>query len=177
MLLGEIIQSEADEIIRRALRNKVRASEQVFEHGDNVFYKREGKERWLGPGEVVYQDGKGFFRHRAVFVQVSPNRLQKVNDYMSPDYHEANSYESLNDERSNATGSTSADQQTTSQTNMQTVNEDIPSSDSSKNLQPNLSDTDRSSTNLDNNNHDIPPGKRTLNANNNIQYKTQNTDQ
>lgn len=35
------IQSEADERIRRALRNKVRAAEQVFEHGDCVFYKRE----------------------------------------------------------------------------------------------------------------------------------------
>ena len=41
------IQTEADGRVRRALRNKVRASEQVCEHGDRVFYKREGKERWL----------------------------------------------------------------------------------------------------------------------------------
>ena len=39
------IQSEAEERIRRALWNKVRASEQVFKNGDRVFYKREGKER------------------------------------------------------------------------------------------------------------------------------------
>ena len=32
------IQTEADERVRRAIRNKVRASEQVFKHGDRVFY-------------------------------------------------------------------------------------------------------------------------------------------
>ena len=70
------IQTEADERIRRTLRNKVRASKQVFENGDRVFYKREGKERWLGPGKVLFQDGKVVFvRHGAVFVCVSPNRL------------------------------------------------------------------------------------------------------
>ena len=73
------IQSEADERIRRALRSKVRAAEQVFENGDPVFYKRDGRERWLGPGKVVFQDGKVVFvRHGGVFVRVSPNRLCKV---------------------------------------------------------------------------------------------------
>ena len=32
-----LIQTEAEERIRRALRNKVRASEQIFENGDRVF--------------------------------------------------------------------------------------------------------------------------------------------
>ena len=65
------IQTEADEKIRRALRNKVRASERVFENGDRVFYKRERKARWLGPGQIMFQDGKvGFVRHGAVFVRV-----------------------------------------------------------------------------------------------------------
>ena len=59
------IQTEADERIRRALRNKVRASEQVFENGDRVSYKREGKERWLGPGHVVFQDGTLVFVRRS----------------------------------------------------------------------------------------------------------------
>ena len=83
------IESEANERIRRALRHKVRASEQVFENGDRVFYKREGKERWLGPGKVVFQDGKVVFvRHGGVFVRVSPNRLQKVNNYLKRDEEE-----------------------------------------------------------------------------------------
>jgi hypothetical protein len=74
------IKSESDERIRRALRHKVRASEERYENGDRVFYKREGKDKWLGPGKVVFQDGKVVFvRHGSVFVRVSPNRLVKAN--------------------------------------------------------------------------------------------------
>ena len=80
------IQTEANERIRKALRNKVRASEQVFENGDRVFYKRKGKERWLGPEKVVFQDGNVVFvRHGAAFVRVSSNRLQKVTSYLADD--------------------------------------------------------------------------------------------
>ena len=75
------IQTEADERLRRALRTKVRAAEQIFENGDTVFYKREGKDRWLGPANVVFQDGKVvFIRHCGIFVRVSPNRLTKTYD-------------------------------------------------------------------------------------------------
>ena len=70
------IESEADERIRRALRSKIRASEKQFSPGDKVYYKRDGSERWMGPGKVVFQDGKVIFvRHGGVFVRVSPNRL------------------------------------------------------------------------------------------------------
>ena len=55
------IQSESDERIRRALRTKIRTNEQKFEHGDKVFYKRNGELRWLGPGKVLAQDGKVIF--------------------------------------------------------------------------------------------------------------------
>jgi len=73
------IETEASERIRRALRSKIRASEQRYENGDHVYYKREGKERWLGPAKVVFQDGKVvFLRHGGVFVRVSPNRLAKT---------------------------------------------------------------------------------------------------
>ena len=54
----------------------MRASWQIFENGDRVFYKLEGKERCLGPGKVVLQGGKDVFvRHGDIFVRVSPNRL------------------------------------------------------------------------------------------------------
>ena len=46
------IDTEANERIRRALRAKVRAAEQIYTNGDMVFYKREGKEKWLGPGKL-----------------------------------------------------------------------------------------------------------------------------
>ena len=72
------IQTEAEERVRRALRSKVRVAEQVFNPGDFVFYKREGHDRWLGPGKVICQDGKLIFvRHGGVIVRVSPNRLIK----------------------------------------------------------------------------------------------------
>ena len=66
------------------MRTKVRAAEQIYQHGDTVFDKREGKERWLGPASVVFQDGKVVFvRHGGIFVGVSPNRLSKVQDMKS----------------------------------------------------------------------------------------------
>ena len=75
------IQTESNERVRRALRTKVRAAEQTFENGEAVFYKREGKERWLGPARVVFQDGKVvFIRHGGIFVRVSPIRLTKIHD-------------------------------------------------------------------------------------------------
>ena len=63
------IQSESSERIRRALRCKIRASEEKYEHGEWVYYQIEGQEKWLGPGKVVFQDGKVVFvRHVGVFV-------------------------------------------------------------------------------------------------------------
>ena len=70
------MQSETSERIRRALRSNVRAAEVIYHHGDNVYYKREGHDKWLGPGKVIFQDGKVIFvRHGGTFVRVSPNRL------------------------------------------------------------------------------------------------------
>ena len=67
-------------VIRRALRTKVRVAEQIYEHEDVVYYKRDGKDWWLGgPANEVFQDGKVVFvRHGGVFVRVSPNRLSKA---------------------------------------------------------------------------------------------------
>eukprot|EP00112_Aurelia_sp_Birch-Aquarium-sp1_P015971 Seg358.3 transcript_id=Seg358.3/GoldUCD/mRNA.D3Y31 product="hypothetical protein" protein_id=Seg358.3/GoldUCD/D3Y31 len=58
------IQCEADEKIRRALRHQIGTSEEVFLPGDGVFYKQDGSNKWLGPGKVIFQDGKVVFvRH------------------------------------------------------------------------------------------------------------------
>lgn len=70
------IESESDEKIRRALRSKVRTSEQTFAFGDAVYYKRDKSDKWLGPGRVVCQDGKVIFvRHGGEYYRASPNRL------------------------------------------------------------------------------------------------------
>lgn len=69
------LQEEIDAIYKSCDLCRV-YSEQVFHPGDRVFYKREGKEKWLGPAKVVCQDGKiVFVRHGGVFIRVSPNRL------------------------------------------------------------------------------------------------------
>ena len=77
------------------MRTKVRAAEQIYQKWDTVFYKREGKERLLGPASVVFQDGKVVFvRHGGIFVRVSPNRLRKVQDMKSQNKIEHNDTES-----------------------------------------------------------------------------------
>ena len=77
------------------MRTKVRAAVQIYQNGDTVFYKQEGKQRWLGPASVVFQDGKVVFvRHGGIFVRVSPNRLSKVQDMKSQNKIEHNGTES-----------------------------------------------------------------------------------
>ena len=46
------IQTEAEERIRRALRKKLGHLSIYLKMVTGFFYKREGKERWLGPGKV-----------------------------------------------------------------------------------------------------------------------------
>ena len=94
----------------RALRTKVRAAEDIYENGDRVYYKRKGKERWLGPATVVFQDGKVVFvRHGGIFVRVSPNRLnkiQKLKDGMTgsenPELDSSDKYENMTQVTGNA---------------------------------------------------------------------------
>ncbi|CAC5360728.1 unnamed protein product [Mytilus coruscus] len=52
--------------------------------------QKQGKERWLGPGKVVFQDGKVFVRHGGVFVRVSPNRLCKINNNLGENTEQDN---------------------------------------------------------------------------------------
>ena len=94
------IQSESSERIRRALRHKIRACEERFDNGDTVYYKREGKDRLLGPAKVVFQDGKVVFvRHGGVFVRVSPNHLIKAkNEFKSQTEDIKHSNDKVNDE-------------------------------------------------------------------------------
>ena len=70
------IQSEFCGRIKRALRHRIRASGQVFQHGDKVFYKRDKSEKWLGPAKVMMQDGKVVFvRHGNAIMRVSLGRI------------------------------------------------------------------------------------------------------
>ena len=148
------IQTEADERIRRALRNKVRASEQIFENGERVFYKREGKERWLGPGTVVFQDGKVVFvRHGSVFVRVSPNRLQKVKSYLT-DENEKKTEHSIEERQDKKT-----DHNEKAETH--TITEEVP-----------VASLDKEDTT-----QNVQKIRKTVKTNDNIRYKVQNKDE
>ena len=58
----------------------MQVSEQFFDNEDSVIYKQEGKDHWLGPGKVIFQDEKvTFVRHGGIFIRASPNRLCLVN--------------------------------------------------------------------------------------------------
>ena len=73
------IQSESSNRIRRALRHQVRATNDHFETGNKVYYKRDDSPKWKGPGTVIAQDGKVVFvRHGSTYARVSPCRLLKV---------------------------------------------------------------------------------------------------
>ena len=92
------IESESNERIRRALRGKIRAAEDIYQQGDTVYYKREGRERWLGPATVVFQDGKVVFvRHGGIFVRVSPNRLRRTHEALGSSSIHKNDEKERND--------------------------------------------------------------------------------
>ena len=73
------LKSQNCEKLRQALRSKIRTAQHVYNHGDYVYYRREKDDKWLGPGKVVYQDGKVIcVRHGRYFGQVHANRLHPV---------------------------------------------------------------------------------------------------
>ena len=110
-------ESESCERIKRALKHRVRTSEQVFMPGDKVYYKRDQQERWLGPAKVIFQDGKVVFvRHGAVWVRVSPNRLVKSGREFVPSSDTINS-NNANDETETDSDTDSVENTTHADTN------------------------------------------------------------
>ena len=67
-----------------------------------MYYKREGRERWLGQATVVFQDGRVVFvRHGGIFVRVPPNRLRRTHEPLgSSNIHKTDEIE-RNDKISN----------------------------------------------------------------------------
>ncbi len=78
------IESEFSERIKRALKSKIRCAEMQLEHGDIVYYLREGINRWRGPAKVMFQDGKIIhLRHGANVVRCSANRIVKAKEELA----------------------------------------------------------------------------------------------
>ncbi|XP_039900576.1 uncharacterized protein LOC120741662 [Simochromis diagramma] len=72
-------EAECSERIRRALRKQLRPTDDKYEAGDKVYYKRVDCTEWKGPGVVIGQDGTVVFvRHGGTLVRVHQSRLTKV---------------------------------------------------------------------------------------------------
>ena len=73
------IKAESSEKIKRALRHKTRTfSDETFESGEKVFYRRK-EGGWRGPGTVVGTDGKVILiRHGGSFYKCHPCHLLKA---------------------------------------------------------------------------------------------------
>ena len=85
-------KAESSERIHRALKHKVRVSNEFFCNGDKVFFKRDDFNRCRGPGTVIGQDGKiVFIRYGEQLVRVASCRLVKINneqyEQSTPEHH------------------------------------------------------------------------------------------
>ena len=81
--------ADNDEKIKRALKAKINASDEIFvDHGDLVFFKEVDKQEWSGPSKVVGSEGKTIFliygnnlrRLHASCVILSGNEYSKPNN-------------------------------------------------------------------------------------------------
>nr|CAB3262901.1 uncharacterized protein LOC100184952 [Phallusia mammillata] len=71
------VTSQTSEKIRRALRKQTRQTGQIFNIGDQVYYKRDDQAKWRGPGKVLGQDGAVvFIRHGGQFIKAHVCRVQ-----------------------------------------------------------------------------------------------------
>ena len=75
-------EAECSERIRRALRTQLRPTDEHYETGDKVYYKRMDCNEWKGPGVVIGRDGVVIFvRHGGTYVRVHHCRLRKAKDH------------------------------------------------------------------------------------------------
>ena len=70
-------ESEASEMVRRALRSNVRSSgETKYLTGNILFYKSNNCSHWKGPGTVIGQEGQQVLvKHGNIYVCVHPYKL------------------------------------------------------------------------------------------------------
>ena len=74
------IQQESCEKLKRALLRKTRGySNQVFQIGDMVYFRREDNAYWHGPAKIIGHDGKTFLlKVNGLYIRVHACKLQHV---------------------------------------------------------------------------------------------------
>ncbi|KAL2093504.1 hypothetical protein ACEWY4_010816 [Coilia grayii] len=103
-------EAECSERIRRAVRKQLRNTDDRYEMGEKVYYKRVDCPEWKGPGVVIGQDGAVVFvRHGGTCVRVHYLRLRKVKNeddghVMNDDTERTIDFE----QRQNSTGDTNS---------------------------------------------------------------------
>ncbi len=124
------MKSQNCEKLKQALRSKIRTAQHVYNHGDYVYYRREKDDRWLGPGKVIYQDGKVIcVRHGRYFGQVHANRLHPVKEELAEKIRadeakdETPKAESANEQTATAESAETAEKQMEVTANAETVTE------------------------------------------------------
>ena len=112
------VKAESSERIRRALRHKIRASGEYYQHGDRVYYKRDDDHRWKGPGIVIGQDGKVVFvRHGSIYVRVPPCRLIRCGSEFSTERVDNNQKTATSNYNNERDFDSSDDNETENETN------------------------------------------------------------
>ena len=83
----QFLKNQASEKLMRALRAQTRTyADTKYFNGDSVYFKREGRDAWHGPGSVIGQDGQQVLvKHGSTFVRVHPCNLQLVNNTQMTD--------------------------------------------------------------------------------------------
>ena len=70
-------EKKCDEAIRRSLRYRVRATEEFFNPGSKVIYKRDGQDRWRGAAMIIGNDGSVYYlRHQGNLYRVPACRIK-----------------------------------------------------------------------------------------------------
>ena len=91
------IKAESSERIQRALRHKVRSySDEIFENGDQVYYRWKETKGWRGPGIVLGKEGQYvLIRHASAYYHIHPCQLMKTNAQNGKDIEFDESEESI----------------------------------------------------------------------------------
>ena len=93
------IKSQSCEKLKQALRTKIRTSQHTYERGQYVYFKRDRDDRWMGPGKVIFQDGKVvFIRHGSTYCRIHANRLYPVKDELAEKIRETEEHLETRDE-------------------------------------------------------------------------------